>query len=170
MKVRYERLGLRSETGTRIKEQLIGRGWLEGQVVPIGRTRKLILRLTKDAREALGLGVGGNRRESLAHEYWKRWYGRRFRELGYHVELEARRVGGRVDVLATKDGQRIGIEIETGKSDVVTNVKNGLCSGFDKIVVAATDANAPGRIERQLAASSLQMPNRVFLIRAGTLL
>ncbi len=163
VKVRYERLGLRSETGTRIKEQLIGRGWLEGHVVPIGRTRKLILRLTKDAREALGLGVGGNGRESLVHEYWKRWYARRFKEQGYHVETEAQRVGGRVDVLATKEGQRIGIEIETGKSDAVSNVRNGLREGFDKVVLIAVNKSALRNVEARLLKADLLIPNRVSL-------
>ena len=162
---RYERLGMRVETGTKIKEQLIREGWLDSQVVPQGRTRKVILRLTKDAKEALGVGVVGSRKESLAHEYWKRFYAKKFKEQGYEVSIEAPRIGGRVDVLAIKGGEQIGIEIETGKSDVVKNVRNGLRSGFTRILVVATDLQAFDKVEKQLTKASLIIPSRVSLLR-----
>ena len=106
----------------------------------------------------------GFRRGSLVHEYWKRFYARRFIAKGYRVELEAPRQGGRVDVLASKGGERIGIEIETGKSDALANVRNGLRSGFRRVIVAATDEVALRKVERQLAEAGLLTPSRIQLV------
>lgn len=86
---RYERLGLSTGTGNRLKRQLLDQGWLEDQTVELGQTRKLLLRLTPQGREALGLDAGGPDRPSPVHEYWKRFYAQRFQEQGYITRLEA---------------------------------------------------------------------------------
>ena len=104
---------------------------------------------------------------SILHVYWKRYYARLFADATYGVSLEAQREGGYVDVLATKNDKRVGIEIETGKSDAVSNVLNGLRSGFEHVVVAATDRNAMGIVERQLARAGLIIPSRIELIECG---
>ena len=101
---------------------------------------------------------------SLVHAYWKRFYARRFAEHGFRTELEAPRSGGRVDVLATRAGERFGIEIETGKSDVVANVRNGLRSRFDRVLVVVTDETALARVERQIASAGLLIPGRIELV------
>ena len=106
------------------------------------------------------------------HEYWKRHYARLFGAAGYSVELEAPRPAatGRVDVLATNASERVGIEVETGKSDVVWNVKQDLLAGFDRVIVVATDESALAKIERQLAYHGLLIPRRVVIsLRDGLL-
>ncbi len=160
---RYERLGLSAGVGTRLKETLIDGGWLEAQIVAVGRTRKVLLRLTTEARRILGVEEAAPR-GSIAHEYWKRYYARRFEADGYRVALEAERVGGRVDVLALKKRERVAIEVETGKSDVVGNVKNNLLSKFERIVIVATDDEAMAKVERQLGEAGLLIANRVQVI------
>ena len=165
VKARYMRLGLSVDKGNRLKEMLVERGWLEAQEISIGRTRKVLLRPTTKAKQMLGIDENrGAFRESIAHEYWKRYYARLFAEQGYHVEIEAPRRGGRVDVLATKDGERVGIEVETGKSNVVENVKWGFLSKFDKAIVVATDEASMGKVERELARAGLLIPRRVELV------
>ena len=84
-------------------------------------------------------------------------------ELGYQIRFEAERVGGRVDVLATKDGERIGIEVETGKSDVLGNIGHCLLSGFSTILVVATDEKAMARVEQPLGSQGLLIPQRITL-------
>ncbi len=163
VKKRYERLGLSAGVGTRLKETLIDDGWLEAQIISVGHTRKVLLRLTTEARRNLGVDEAAPR-GSIAHEYWKRFYARRFEEDGHRVTLEAERVGGRVDVLAVKNGERVAIEVETGKSDVVGNVKNNLRSKFDRIMVVATDDEAMAKVERQLGEGGLLIANRVQLV------
>ena len=60
-----------------------------------------------------------------------------------------------------KDGKSIAIEIETGKSDVVRNVQQDLLSGFDKVLIIATDARALRKVEKELAHAGLIIPNKV---------
>ena len=164
VKERYKRLGLSAGKGNRIKEQLLDQGWLETQVVELGRTRKVLLRLAKAGKEALGLDGRNPECASLVHEYWKRLYAQRFKEQGYRVRLEAPRKSGNVDVLALKDGKSIAIEIETGKSDIVRNVKQNLLSGFDKVLVVATDEKALGKVEQKLAQEGLIGLGRVEVV------
>ena len=77
------------------------------------------------------------------------------------LEIRARQ---RVDLLAVKGDERIGIEIETGKSDAVANVKNCLLSEFSKNVVIATNDSALAKVERQLGEAGLLMVNRVDVV------
>ena len=94
------------------------RGWIEDTVVKVGQSRKLLLRLTKKGKEALGLDGKSQERASLVHEYWKRWYAGQFNKEGYRVYLQVPRRSGNVDMLAVKDGESVAVEIETGKSDI----------------------------------------------------
>ncbi len=132
---------------------------MEGQRVPTGNTRKLVLRVTDGARKELGFQTdrkGEARRESIAHEYLKRWYAERFRKKGYRVLVEASRRNGRVDALAVKrvengarESDSLAVEIETGKSDVVWNVKQDLLMGW-RVLVVATDRKALDVVERTM--------------------
>ena len=167
VKTRYGRLGLSAGAGNRLKEQLLGQEWLEDQVVEIGRTRKVLLRLTPQAREALNLGNSEPQHGSIVHEYWKRFYAQRFREQGYQVEFEVPRKSGRVDVIAKKESEKIAIEIETGKSDFVRNVKQDLLAGYDKVLIVAIDKKAFAKVELEFAVTGLLGLKRVILVLAN---
>lgn len=136
---------------------------MEEQEVKSGRTYKILLRITPSARTKLGLNKNLGR-GSIVHEYWKRFYAEFFRGEGYRVELEALRNSGRVDVLAVKGSENIAVEIETGKSDVVWNVKQNLLSGFSKVLVVVTDKTALKKVEGQLAKAGLIIPKRVRVV------
>ena len=164
VKERYQRLGLSVGTGNRLKEQLLDQGWLDTQVGCLGKTRKVLLGLAKEGKQALGLGARTPERASLVHEYWKRFYAQRFQEQGYKVQMEAPRKSGNVDVLAVKDGESVAVEIETGKSDIVKNVKQDLLSGFDKVLVVATDEKALEKVEQKLAQEGLLGIGRVEVV------
>ncbi len=152
--MRYERLSLNPAIGHKIKDGLIVMGLIEQQMVDLGKTRKALLRLTKKGGKVFEeFQTGGN--ESIAHRYWKRFYAGRFKEAGYEVKEEVVRDSGRIDVLAIKVEDRIAIEVETGKSDVVRNVKQDLMFGCTTIVVVATDKWAFGKVERKLARAGL---------------
>ncbi len=163
VRVRYARLGMSTRRGHALKEQLVRQGWLEQALIETGQTRKLLLRLSSEARNALGMNTAAGR-GSLAHEYWKQHYAHKFEEQGYIVVLEYPRVGGQVDVYASKEAERVGIEVETGKSDVVGNVKNCLLSNFDRALVVATDEAAMAKVERQLGKAGLLIPGRVKVV------
>ncbi len=165
---RYRRLGLSGDKGNRLKNQLVDAGIIDEQEVKVGRTYKVLLRVTPAARAKLGLNKTLGR-GSLAHEYWKRSYAASFRDDGHEVQLEAPRIGGRVDLVARKGSETTAVEIETGKSDVVWNVRQDLLAGFGKVLVVATDDSALRKVERQLAQAGLTIPGRIeVVLRDGT--
>ena len=59
---------------------------------------------------------------------------------------------------------RIVIEVETGKSDVVSIVKRDLLEGAEKVIVVATDEGALQKVERQLHSAGLLIPPRVVVV------
>lgn len=72
--------------------------------------------------------------KSIHHEYAKFKVGEYFRKIGYWVTFEYKIGEGKtVDVVAEKDGKKIAIEVETGKSDVIYNIKKDLEAGFEKV-------------------------------------
>ena len=162
---RYRRLSLSDKKGHQLKEDLVHQGWLESEVVEQGQTRKVLLRLTKYGKETLGIDSQKTaRQESIIHEYWKNFYAHRFSERGYKVAMEAPRKSGNVDVLAVKDGKSTAIEIETGKSDIVRNVKQNLLSGFDRLLIVATDEKALGKVEREIAKAGLMGIEKIEIV------
>jgi hypothetical protein len=170
---RYKRLGISVEKGSRIKNELMASGLVEGHEMKVGRTRKLLLRITVEGRKLLGIGSGQVSRESLAHEYWKQYYARLFEEKGYRVLVEAPRRSGRVDVLAVRSNENatrapesVAIEIETGKSNVVWNVKQDLLMDWNVLVVA-TDSETMRKVERELGRVALLIPSRVTVTHAA---
>ena len=159
--VRYKRLNISAGSGNRLKEFLLNQGWLESQTVDVGQTRKVCLRLTKQARNVLGLNNIKDTsyyNTSIVHQYWVNFYGQRFAELGYQIVFEVPRISGRVDVVARKDNQKIAIEIETGKSDFLRNIRQDLAAKYDKIIIVATDKNAYDKIEKSMAKEGLIIP------------
>lgn len=159
---RYRRLGLSADRGTRLKESLISRRLLTSARIPVGRTKRLVLRPTDSARQ-MTRGRENSVSESIEHAFWKEFYFQKYRARGYKVTKEAPRSGGRVDVLAERDGERIGIEIETGKSDILSNVVNCLKSDLTQVVIVATDERSLRSISSQLRNKNLDKVNRVTL-------
>jgi len=142
--------------------------------VRIGTTRKLLLRITDGARKELGLEAREVPKESLEHEYWKRYYAARFKDLGYEVVVEAPRRDGRAGLLAIKrreNGARapetVAVEIETGKSDAVWNVKQDLLMGW-KVLIVCTDDKRLKKVEREPGRDSLLIQEKVKIVTLGT--
>ena len=84
------------------------------------------------------------------------------------LELAAIRDDGRVDVLAEKGGETVAIEIETGMSNVVKNVKANLAMKFAKVLIVATDEKAFRKVERDLGKIGLLgIPKVKVVLRGG---
>jgi hypothetical protein len=73
-------------------------------------------------------------------------------------------VGGRADLLAVREDERVAVEIETGQSDVLASVRNCLRSKVQRVTIVATDPNALAKIERELARGKLLVPGRVQVV------
>jgi len=161
---RYKRLQLSADRGNRYKQQLVTHGLVIPERVKTGRTFRVVLRVSAEARRIFRLHDGDKMHGSPIHEFWKHYYGRLYKERGYSVQLEAPRKNGHVDILARKASESVAIEVETGKSDVVHNVRQDFLEGFQTIVVVATDENALRTVESQLAKAGLILPRRLRII------
>ena len=159
---RYRRLSFSADKGNRLKKVLLKRMLIQEQTVRVGQTRRKLLRTTKkEPRTAQSFAS-----ESIAHEFWKRRCAERYRKQGYAVRVESPRpTGGRVDLLATRASKSIAIEIETGKSKPVSNVRLNLLAGYREVHVIAVDGAAFTKVERELGAAGLLLP-QVVLYRA----
>ncbi len=167
---RYKRLGIGSGRGHRYQRQLLRSKLVRSERVKVGRTYRVFLRVTNDAKLLLLPSTGRDPRASFVHEYWKRRVAHHFETLGYTVVLEAPRPkgGGCMDISAWRASESVAIEIETGKSDVVANVKRDLLSGVQEVIVVATDAGALQKVERALARAGLILPGRLRVVLRDT--
>src|SRR5690606_38976829 len=55
VKARYQRLGVSMDRGNKLKRELVSHGWLQSETISVGQTRKVLLRLSKKARDTLAL-------------------------------------------------------------------------------------------------------------------
>jgi len=163
IQARYKRLGFSVDKGNRLKNQLLEQGLAEGASIPVGRTRRLILRPTRRAH-GIALLDPTPFPGSVEHEFWKHYYAEEFKRAGWEVTMEAAREGGRVDVLARRGVETIGFEVETGKSDAVRNVDNCLRAGYGLVVVVATREAAKKKVLKQLEQHGLLVEGRVCLV------
>ncbi len=163
---RYKRLGVSADKGNRWKGQLVQNGLARPERVKMSRTYRVILRLTDEARLLMSPREGHDPQASFTHEYWKRRLAHHYEDQGYKVTLEAPRPkgGGKMDISATRASESVAIEIETGKSNVVSNVKRDLLCGAGQVIVVATDKWAINTVERQLARAGLILPGRLSII------
>lgn len=165
---RYQRLGLSAHSGNRWKQQLVDNDLVRAERRQVGRTYRVLLRLTEQARRLMTPKTGNDPQASFLHEYWKQQVATQLESQGYRVELEAPRTrgGGKMDISATRGSENLAVEIETGKSDVLGNVKRDLLSGVTKVFVVATELQALDKIERHLAAAGLLLPEKVITVLA----
>ncbi len=61
---------------------------------------------------------------------------------------------GFIDLLAERPGERVAIEIETGKSDIAANVANAPRAEVDRIVLVATSPAAVAACQRVIEDAS----------------
>jgi len=145
---RYSSLGVSPRRGTGLQKNLLRRGLLSSCPIQVQHSRIKALSLTELGKQALGIcEPEADRLGGPVHRYWKKRLAEELKARGYEVSEEHPVGEGRaIDLLAVKDGRRLAIEVETGKSDVAANVRKCLGTGVDKVVVVATsDAVAAGR-------------------------
>ena len=153
---RYFSLSLSSRGGTGVQQSLQARGFIASHPISTGRARIKVLSLTERGKAVLGISESGaDRLGGPEHRYWKRRIAEHLRAQGYEVVEEYPVGGGKaIDLLATRDGKRIAVEIETGKSDAAANIQKCLAASVDEVVVVATSPE----VRQQLARSVHDMP------------
>jgi DNA-binding Lrp family transcriptional regulator len=80
------------------------------------------------------------------------------------VHMGLNTLPSQVDVVAKKDDQKIAIEIETGKSNYLRNIRQDMLAKYDQILVVTTDKTAYEKVEKDLAIAGLLIPKKVKLI------
>ncbi|HSA30139.1 MAG TPA: hypothetical protein P5159_26695 [Phycisphaerae bacterium] len=79
-----------------------------------------------------------------------------FEKQGYEVTAEHAIPGdGAVDLLAEGPGERVAVEVETGKSDIKDNLAKLRGAGFDCVLFVATSPAAVSACHRAIEAAGL---------------
>jgi Holliday junction resolvase-like predicted endonuclease len=153
---RYQRLHLSRRRGNAIRQSLAAVGIIEAVTIATRSGQVVLYQLTDTGRtvcSVCGIDPGPVPRESLEHRYWVSQTTRYFEKKGYEITLEHPVKGnGAIDLLAQRPGESVAIEVETGKSDINTNLTKIKNAGFDKIVLVATNATAIGKCQKALDA------------------
>jgi hypothetical protein len=171
---RYSRLGWSRHQGNKVQKELIGNGLITFRPVSTMKGKIKVMVLTdkgKDAIKEVKIEKIFNKNASWEHEYWKYRIGMHYRKKGYKATFEYKIGDGKsVDVMAEKDGRRIAIEIETGKSDYLYNVKKNLDYGFEEIIVAALDRGIKEKILSDLNEAGLDSDERIKVTEIADIL
>lgn len=151
---RYQRLHLSRRRGNAIRKSLC-QAHLVMPVTIATRSGQVVLHdLTDDGRamcDRLGVTMQPRLQAGLEHRYWADRAACHYEQMGYVVTHEYQVAGnGAIDLLAERGGQRLHIEIETGKSDIVANLQKARHAGFDRLVMLATSPTAVNACHRAL--------------------
>jgi len=166
---RYARLGLSAYQGNLAKGRLLEKGLVEEREVRTRSGRVKVLELTREGRTVLDHDAVrvSNRKGGAEHRFWMERAAETSRKAGYKVEVEVPIGGGKTtDLVATKDGKRIAIEIETGNSDAIANIRKNLELDFGLVLCLATEQGALNRIRKDAARTGLGTDPRVVIEEA----
>ncbi len=148
---RYTRLGWSFYRGNRIRDVLIAQGLMDAHELrrPDGMVK--LLTLTRQGAQGAGRKDGAVcrswRHGGLEHGYWVHQVAESLRNLGWTAMVEKRiGCGKTVDIEARKDGRRVAVEVETGKSDAVSNILKALEFGYDIVLSVALDTRTAEKI------------------------
>ena len=122
----------------------------------------VLFQLTDQGRalcSTLGIDPGPQPRESLEHMFWVNRAAKHFERDGYEITREHPVKGnGAVDILATRPGEAVAVEIETGKSDTKENLTKIAHAGFDRIVLLATSPAGSEACQKAKASVADDLP------------
>jgi energy-coupling factor transporter ATP-binding protein EcfA2 len=154
---RYQRLSLSRRRGNAIRQSLLTAGIIEAVPIATRSGQVVLYQLTDFGRSvctSVGIDFGLRPRESLEHQYWVRKATEHFERKGYEVVKEHPIKGnGAVDLLAERPGERVVIEVETGKSDIKANLRKVHEAGFDRVVLIASSPAAVIACQKAMADS-----------------
>ena len=148
---RYKRLKMSTRRGQKTRDALIRRGLAESHDVATPHGKVTLLELTEQGRRhshRLGLArLPPRHHVGPVHEFWRRHATLTLESQGYTVEREVRIPGdGFVDLCATREKERLAVEIETGESNIKKNLRKVLEDGFTGLIVVAVTPHARAAI------------------------
>jgi len=167
---RIERLGISARKGNDLKELLIANNSIEQKEISTRNGRIVLVQLRKKGSHLLKkLGYDTEnriRQYGLLHEFWKDKVKRYYEKLGYKVTSEEKLNGERADLVAEKGKEKIAIEIETGNSNVVENIKKCLDAKFSLVISVPVNRQVEAQIKERLRKEKLDKRERVVIINS----
>ena len=152
---RYQRLSLSRRRGNAIRQSLLTAGVIESVPIATRSGQVVLYQLTDFGRplcSSAGIDPGPKPRESLEHRYWIGKAAEHFERKGYEITREHPIKGnGAVDLLAERPGERVVIEVETGKSDIKANLAKIPPDEFSRVILIATTPQAIGACQKAMA-------------------
>ncbi len=143
---RYHRLHFSRRRGDAVRRYLMDSSYIEPITIPTRTGQVVLCQLTDSGRDVcslLGLNPAPLPREILEHRYWVKKTADYYAKQGYEIIFEyAVKGNGKIDILAQRPGVRIAVEVETGKSAPLDNLKNASKASIDKFVFIATSPMA----------------------------
>ena len=153
---RYHRLNLSRRRGNAVRESLSSAGVIERITIATRSGQIVLFQLTEQGRalcSSLGIDPGSKPCESLEHMFWVDRAAKYFEKEGYEVAREHPVKGnGAVDVLAQRPGEKVAVEIETGKSDTKENLTKIAHADFDRVVLVATSLAGSEACQKAMAS------------------
>ena len=165
---RYQRLSLSRRRGNAIRLALAAAVIIEAVTIATRSGQVVLCRLTDLGRTVCAstdIDPGPVPRASLEHSYWVTKAAEHFEARGYTVTREHMIEGnGAADLLAERPGERIIVEVETGKSDIPKNVKKVTKGQFDRLILLATSPSAVSICKAVIDAASVENRDRTELL------
>lgn len=165
---RYKRMGLSVHRGYKVLRKLVSSSLLQSAVIatPWGRVKWIYpTKRGEELLQEMGYDPLPVKNESPEHQFWKYKLAELLREKGYEVTVEAKLVNGRiVDLLVHRDGTRTAIEIETGRSNSLENIRGLAALHFDKIVSVVLRKKEADSMIRDLTTNDIAPNGRVVVL------
>jgi DNA helicase HerA-like ATPase len=171
---RYKRLHLSRRKGNNYKQSLILRQLIKEIPIITKKGKILLVELTWTGKNILK-GIDANRTQrnrtgGAIHEFWKNIISSYYQSKGYMVFEEKPLSNGKtVDIVVENQDKKIAIEVETGNSDTISNLKKVIEAGFDDILIIAVNEDVLTKIKHLASRANLTDQNVRFLIADGFL-
>ena len=136
---RYRKMEINPRVGNKFKQKLIELGLIKSVSIKTSKSRIKLLEPTEKGMEELKkYGYSRSwRHGGVEHLYWIRKVKKKLESEGYKVKEEFPIGNGEtVDLAIIGKNKKIAIEIETGKSDAMKNIRKCLDAGFEVVSVA----------------------------------
>lgn len=143
---RYQDLKLSRRRGNAIRQELAHCGIIAPVPIATRSCQIMLYKLTEigvRVCQFLGIDPGRQNNESMEHRYWVKQAKSYYEGKGYSVTREFALADGKAfDLLAERPGEKIAVEVETGKSDIAANIKKAHNAEIDKLILLAVNPTA----------------------------
>lgn len=153
---RYQSLGLSGYKGNRARKELLSLGYLKEIEINLGKGgRPKFFELTPEGEVAyknlnpqepyLIKGEG-----SFEHRFWQHKISQYFKGKYYQTFIEFRLGESQLDVFATSDGEKIGVEVALSPKGEVDNIKKDLQVDLDQLILACKNPGIMSKIGKKV--------------------